>query len=79
MGFLMSRPRAPAPASVAPETVAAQERQEQRIESEERRQKAQMAASIRARRRGGQRMLLSSDRDEPRLGITSNMNAYKGV
>jgi hypothetical protein len=84
MGFLlpkikMSAPAAPAPQAIAPETVAAQERQEQRIEAEEVKQQAQMASRTRARRGGGQRMLLSMYREEPRLGIPSNLDSYKGV
>lgn len=79
MTGLFSKPKMPAPAAIAPETVAAQERQEERIRSEELRQQAQMAARTRARRMGGQRMLLSMYRDEPMLGIASDVNTYKGA
>jgi len=84
MGFLlpkikMSAPAAPAPQAIAPETVAAQERQEERIEAEETKQQRQMVARTRARRRGGQRMLLSMEREDARLGIPSNLETYKGA
>jgi hypothetical protein len=81
MGGLFKKPKIvmPAPQEIAPETVAAQERQEQRIEAQETREQARLAASRRARRRGGQRMLLSMEREDARLGIPSELETYKGA
>jgi len=70
MGGLFKAPKMPAP---PPEMVAAQKRQEERLAEEERRQAAQMASRARARRFGGQRMLLSPTREDARLGISSDL------
>ena len=55
---MVGSPKMPSPAQVAPETVAAQKRQEARLAEEERQQKAQLSAQRRVRQIGGQRMLL---------------------
>jgi len=75
MGGLFSGPKMPAPAQVAPETTAAQERQEARLAEEERQQKAQLASQRRARQIGGQRMLLSPEREDARLGIQTTLGS----
>lgn len=75
MGGLLSGPAMPSPSQVAPETVAAQQRQEARLAEEERRQKAQLASQRRVRQTGGQRMLLSSERDDARLGIQTTLGS----
>lgn len=59
MSNLFKTPKAPAP---DPELVAAQKRQEERLASQEEQQMRQIAARQRARRVGGQRMLLSATR-----------------
>lgn len=69
MGALFKTPKAPAP---DPELKAAQERQEERLEAQEREKMAAISARQRARRIGGQRLLLSSERDVPQLGIQSD-------
>jgi hypothetical protein len=65
----------PSPADVAPETVAAQKRQEARLAEEERQQKAQLSAQRRVRQIGGQRMLLSPEREDARLGIQTTLGS----
>jgi len=73
MTALFKAPKMPSPEALSPETVAAQKRQEARLAEEERRQAAQMASRTRARRFGGQRMLLSPTREDARLGISSDL------
>lgn len=75
MGGLFRGPKAPTPAQVAPETTAAQQRQEARLAEEERQQKAQLAAQRRSRQIGGQRMLLSPERENARLGIQTTLGS----
>jgi hypothetical protein len=72
---MVGSPKMPSPAQVAPETTAAQERQEARLTEEERQQKAQLAAQRRVRQIGGQRMLLSPEREDARLGIQTTLGA----
>ena len=72
MGGLFSSPKMP---QVAPETTAAQARQEARLAEEERQQKAQLAAQRRVRQIGGQRMLLSPEREDARLGIRTTLGS----
>lgn len=71
MSFLRG-PRAPAP---DPELKAAQERQEARLEAQEEQKMRQISARQRARRVGGQRMLLSMERDVPQTGIKTTLGA----
>ena len=72
MGGLFSGPKMP---QVAPETTAAQARQEARLADQERQQKAQLSAQRRARQIGGQRMLLSPEREDARLGIQTTLGS----
>lgn len=72
MGGLFSGPKMP---QVAPETTAAQARQEARLAEQERQQKAQLSAQRRARQIGGQRMLLSPEREDARLGIQTTLGS----
>lgn len=69
MSFLKG-PRAPAP---DPELKAAQERQEARLEEQEQQKMRQISARQRARRVGGQRMLLSMEREVPQTGVQSKL------
>ena len=69
MGSLLKTPKAPAP---DPELEAAQKRQEERLEAQEREKMRAISSRQRARRVGGQRLLLSSERDVPQLGILSD-------
>lgn len=75
MGGMFSPPKMPAPVQVAPQTTAAQDRQEARLAEQERQQKEQLAAQRRARQIGGQRMLLSQEREDARLGIQTTLGA----
>lgn len=70
MGSLFSTPSAPAP---DPELEAAQKRQEARLEAEERQKRLQISARQRARRTGGQRMLLSPVRADAEKGIQETL------
>jgi len=72
MGGILSGPKAPSPAQVAPETTAAQQRAEERALAEERRAQASLAARQRVRR-AGSRALLSGDRENAELGVTSTL------
>jgi hypothetical protein len=73
MGGLFSGPKMPSPAEVAPETTAAQARQEARLAEQEREQQARLAAQRRARQVGGQRMLLSQERENAQTGIQTTL------
>jgi hypothetical protein len=66
MSNLFKSPKMPPP---DPSIKEAQERQEARIEAEEKETRKQMAARRRARRRGGMRLLLSEERDAPMSGL----------
>jgi len=66
MSKLFKSPKAPAP---DPEIVAAQKRQEKRIEQEEAAKLRAIAARNRVRRYGGRRQLLSKQRPMPQQGI----------
>ena len=70
MGSLFKTPSAPAP---DPELKVAQERQEAWLEAEERQKKLQIAARQRARRTGGQRLLLSPVRADAEKGIQETL------
>lgn len=71
-GGKISTPEPPPP---DPGISAAQQRQEQRLEEEERQKQAQLSAQRRARQIGGQRLLLSSEREDAREGIQSTLGA----
>jgi hypothetical protein len=71
MSFLKT-PKPPAP---DPELKAAQERQEARLEDQEEQKMRQISARQRARRVGGQRMLLSMERDVPQTGIKTTLGS----
>lgn len=68
MGGLFGK--APSPPPPDPAIAEAQNRQEARLAEQERKQQAELAARRRARQIGGQRMLLSSDRQNAEMGIT---------
>lgn len=70
MSGLFSTPSAPAP---DPELKAAQARQEATLEQQEREKRLQIAARQRARRVGGQRMLLSKTREDAEQGIQTTL------
>lgn len=69
MSFLKT-PKPPAP---DPELKAAQDRQEARLEAQEEQKMRQISARQRARRVGGQRMLLSMERETPQTGIQDTL------
>lgn len=69
MSFLKT-PKPPAP---DPELKAAQERQETRLDAQEEQKMRQIASRQRARRVGGQRMLLSMERETPQTGIQDTL------
>lgn len=70
MSGLFSTPKAPAP---DPELKEAQERQEAMLEQQEKEKRMQIAARQRARRVGGQRMLLSKTREDAEQGIKTTL------
>lgn len=72
MGGLFSTPSAPAP---DPELKAAQKRQEERLEAQEAQKMRQISARQRARRTGGMRMLLSTDRPVAETGVKKTLGA----
>jgi len=67
---LFSTPSAPGP---DPELKAAQERQEKMLDDQEKQKRLQIAARQRARRVGGQRMLLSKTREDAEQGIQETL------
>lgn len=69
MSFLKT-PKPPAP---DPELKAAQERQEARLDAEEEQKMRAIASRQRARRVGGQRLLLSMERDTPEGGVQDTL------
>ena len=71
----MSFMRTPKPPAPDPELVAAQKRQEERLEADEAQKAAAIAARQRARRVGGQRLLLSMERETPQTGVKSTLGA----
>ena len=71
----MSMLRAPKPPAPDPELVAAQKRQEERLEADEAQKAAAIAARQRARRVGGQRLLLSMERETPQTGVKPTLGA----
>jgi hypothetical protein len=68
MSGMFSSPSPPPP---DPKVAEAQAKQEKRIEEQEATKQRQIAASSRARRTGGMRLLFSQDRENPALGIPS--------
>lgn len=73
MGGILSKPKAPTPEQIAPETTEAQRRAEERAAEEQRRLQAQTASRRRAMRYGGARSLLSQERENAELGVTSTL------
>jgi hypothetical protein len=69
----MSFLRTPKPPAPDPELKAAQERQEARLEAQEEQKMRAIASRQRARRVGGQRMLLSMERDTPQTGVQDTL------
>lgn len=63
-------PSAPAP---DPKIAEAQERQEERLDAQEEQKMRQLESRRRARRIGGQRMLLSSERETPQTGVQKTL------
>lgn len=70
MSGLFSTPSAPRP---DPELKAAQDRQEKMLDDQEKQKRMQIAARQRARRVGGQRMLLSKTREDAEQGIQETL------
>jgi len=70
MAPLLRTPKAPAP---DPELKAAQMRQEERLTAQEAQKAAQIIARRMARRVGGKRMLLSSERQDAEAGIQTTL------
>lgn len=71
----MSMLKAPRPPAPDPKLVEAQKRQEERLEAEEAQKAAAIAARQRARRTGGQRLLLSMERERPEAGVQTTLGA----
>ena len=65
----MFAPKIPTPPPPDPEVVEAQQRQEERLDAQEEQKLRQLEARKRARRTGGQRSLLSPDREVPQTGV----------
>ena len=61
--------RVPTPPPPDPELVEAQQKQEARLDEQERQKLAQIAARRRARMIGGRRSLLSPEREDAEMGI----------
>ena len=70
MGMLFKTPKPPAP---DPELKAAQDRQEERLEAQEAQKMRAISARRRARRTGGMRLLLSTERDVPQTGVKKTL------
>ncbi len=70
MGSLISVPSPPPP---DPEIAKAQEKQEARLDEQERQKLAQIAARRRARMIGGRRSLLSPERENAEMGIKETL------
>ena len=70
MSGLFSTPSAPKP---DPELKAAQARQEAMLEQQEKEKRMQIVARQRARRVGGQRMLLSKTREDAEQGVQTTL------
>lgn len=75
MGGLFSSPKAPAP---DPKIAETQAKQEQRVAEQEATKQRQIAASSRARRTGGMRLLFSQQRENPALGIDTSSDKLGG-
>jgi len=67
---LFKTPKPPAPYS---ELKEAQERQEKMLDDQEKQKRMQIAARQRARRIGGQRMILSKTREDAEQGIKTTL------
>ena len=74
-GLFGGKSETPRPPEPDPELKAAQDRQEARLAEEERQKRAEIAARRRARQIGGQRMLLSPERENPQTGIDTTLGA----
>ena len=72
MGGLFSMKSA-TPPPPDPKIQEAQDRQEARLDAQEEQKMRQIEARRRARRTGGQRLLLSSDRDTPQTGVQKTL------
>ena len=73
MGGLFSSPSIPAPPpppAPDPAIAANQQKQEERLVSQEKAQQDRLRATKRARQTGGMRLLFSQERQNPALGIT---------
>lgn len=70
MGSLI---RVPSPPPPDPEIAEAQEKQEARLDEQERQKLAQIAARRRARMIGGRRALLSPERENAEMGIKETL------
>ena len=67
MGGVFSKPKPPP--RPAPIVNTAVEDENRRLKAEKAEKNKQLQAKLRARRAGGQRMLLSEERENPSLGI----------
>ena len=76
MSFLFKTPKMRAPPPPDPSIKEAQDRQEARLEAEEKETRKQIAARRRARRRGGMRLLLSEERETPMAGLEPFKGEY---
>ena len=70
MSGLLKTPKPPAP---DPELKEAQARQEAMLEAQDKEKRLQIAARQRARRVGGQRMLLSKTREDAEQGVQTTL------
>ena len=71
MGGIFSAPKPPPPPpGPDPEMLRAQREQEERLEARERESQRELASRKRARRTGGNRLLLAN-RDNPFMGVPS--------
>ncbi len=74
MASVFSRPKAPTP---DPSIKEAQDKQEERLASQEREQKEQIAARKRVRRTGGLRLLMSPEREGGATGQSTKLGGGK--
>ena len=73
MGFLAPKPSAAAVAAQKEQAVI-QQKQEDRIVAQEAEVGQRIASSIKARRYGGMRQLLSPERLSPEIGLSSSLS-----
>lgn len=74
MGSLFSM-KAATPPPPDPKIQEAQDRQEARLDAQEEQKMRQLESRRRARRIGGQRLLLSSERETPQTGVKKTLGS----